>query len=356
MLHEFLTANTQEIIARTRAKVATRTTPLPTAAELQNGVPLFLTQLVDRLRLATTDSGAIEASATAHGGELLAMGFSVSQVVHGYGDACQAITQLADERNAPITVEEFNTLNRCLDDAIAHSVTEYERQRDESVAYEGAERLGALAHELRNRVSAALLSFHLLQKGTVGVGGSTGAVLGRSLRALHDLVNNSLAGVRLEAGLGRCQRISVSKLVGEVGVEASLGADIGGFRLSVAPGERDIDVKADPQILSAAVANLLQNAFKFSHPQARVSLRATASADRVRIEVEDECGGLPPGKLEELFRPFEQRSANRKGLGLGLSISRKGVEAMDGTISVRDLPGKGCVFSIELPRLLPAAA
>ncbi|HTN84652.1 MAG TPA: HAMP domain-containing sensor histidine kinase [Sorangium sp.] len=67
-----------------------------------------------------------------------------------------------------------------------------------------------------------------------------------------------------------------------------------------------------------------------------------------------ECGGLPPGKCDELFRPFEQRSANRTGLGLGLSICRKGVEAMGGKIGVRDLQGKGCVFSIELPRL-PAA-
>lgn len=354
MLHEFLTTNTQEIITRTRAKVATRTSPVPTDAELKNGVPLFLSQLIDRLRLATTDSVAIEDSATRHGGELLAMGFTVSQVVHGYGDACQAITQLAVETGAPITVDEFNTLNRCLDDAIAHSVTEYERQRDASAAHEGAERLGALAHELRNRVTAAMVSFRILQRGTVGISGSTGAVLGRSLRALRDLVNNSLASVRLESGLGRSRRISVAELVAELEVEASMGADVGGFGLAVSPVAKGIDVQADPQILSAAIGNLLQNAFKFSRPHGQVSLRTTASADRVLIEVEDECGGLPPGKLEDLFRPFGQRSANRTGLGLGLSITRKAVEATGGKIGARDVPGKGCVFSIELPRL-PAA-
>lgn len=351
MLHEFLTTNTDAIIARTRAKVAARTTPLPTKAELKNGVPLFLSQLIDRLRLATVDSVAIEKSATLHGGELLAMGFSVSQVVHGYGDVCQAITQLADETDAPITVEEFNTLNRCLDDAIANSVTEYERQRDESVAYGGMERLGVLAHEMRNRVAAALVSFTILKQGTVGIGGSTGAVLGRSLRSLSDLVNNLLAGVRIESGLEQRHRVSLAELVAEVEVEASMGADVGGFELAVSPVARGIDVKADPQILSAAIGNLLQNAFKFSRPHGRVSLRTTATADRALIEVEDQCGGLPPGKVEELFHPFEQRSANRTGLGLGLSISRKGVEAMGGKVGVRDLPGKGCVFSIELPRL-----
>jgi signal transduction histidine kinase len=354
MLHEFLTANTPEIIARARAKVAARTTPLPTEAALKNGVPLFLGQLIDRLSLATRDSEAIEASAALHGGELLAMGFTVSQVVHGYGDICQVITQLADETDAPITTEEFHTFNRCLDDAIGQAVTEYERRRDVSVAYDGSERLGVLAHELRNRLYAAMLAFTILQEGTVGIGGSTGAVLGRSLRALRDLVNNALADVRLDSGRGQRRRVSVSTIVGEAEVEASMGAEISGFRLAVAPVEPGVDVDADPQILAAAVDNLLQNAFKFSRPHGHVSLRATATADRVVIEVEDECGGLPPGKAEDLFRPFEQRSANRTGLGLGLSISRRGVEAMGGKLGVRDLPGKGCVFSIELPRL-PAA-
>src|SRR6188474_1409313 len=100
MFHEFLAENTQEIIARTRAKAATATAPALTEDELKNGVPLFLNQLIARLRFATLDSGAIELSAAKYGGELLAMGFTVSQVVHGYGDLCQAITKLADEKQA----------------------------------------------------------------------------------------------------------------------------------------------------------------------------------------------------------------------------------------------------------------
>jgi signal transduction histidine kinase len=351
MLHEFVTTHTPEIIARTRAKVAARTQPLPTEAELKNGVPIFLDQLIDRLRLATPDRGEIQASATLHGGELLAMGFTVSQVVHGYGDICQVITEMAAETDAPIEAEEFHVFNRCLDDAMAHSVTEYERRRDLSIAYEGTERLAVLAHEMRNRLAAAMVSYTILQQGTVGIGGSTGAVLGRSLRALSDLVNNSLAGVRLESGLGRRHRVSVAELISEAEVEAAMGADAGGFTLHVSPVEHGIDVSADPQILAAALSNLLQNALKFSRPRGRVSLRTTATAERVRIEVEDECGGLPAGQAEQLFRPFEQRAADRTGLGLGLSISRKGVEAMGGTIAVRNLPGRGCVFSIDLPRL-----
>jgi signal transduction histidine kinase len=351
MLHEFLTAHTQAIIDRARAKVAARTTQPPTEDELKNGVPLFLRQLIDRLRLATVDSGAIEASAARHGGEMLEMGFTVSQVIHGYGDVCQVITELADETDAPITADEFNTFNRCIDDAIAFAVTEYQRRRDESVAHEGTERLGVLAHELRNRLGAAMLAYTILQEGTVAIGGSTGAVLGRSLRGMQDLINNTLAGVRLESGIGQRHRISVAELIGDAEVEAAMGAETGGFGLSVSPVAPGIDVEADAQILAAAIGNLLQNAFKFSKTHGHIILRTTATEKRVLIEIEDECGGLPAGKVEDLFLPFSQRSDKRTGLGLGLTISRKGVEAMGGTLRVRDLPGKGCVFCIDLPRM-----
>ncbi len=343
MLHEFLAANTPEIIARTRAKVAARTTPVPTHDQLRNGGPLFLTQLIDRLGLATIDSAAIEKSAALHGGELLTMGFTVSQV----------ITELADETDAPITADEFNTFNCCIDDAIAFAVTEYQRRRDESVAHEGTERLGVLAHELRNRLGAAMLSYTILQEGTVAIDGSTGAVLGRSLRGMQELINNALAGVRLESGIAQRHRISVAELIGDAEVEAAMGAEGRGCHLSVSPVALGIDVEAeaDAQILAAAIVNLLQNAFKFSKSNGHVTLRTTASEHRVLIEIEDECGGLPPGKADDLFLPFSQRNDKRTGLGLGLTISRKGVEAMGGTLAVRDLPGKGCVFTIDLPRM-----
>jgi signal transduction histidine kinase len=110
-------------------------------------------------------------------------------------------------------------------------------------------------------------------------------------------------------------------------------------------------VMVDRPLLAAAVANVLQNAFKFTRPASHVVLRASSTPERVLIEVEDECGGLAAGAAEELFRPFEQRSSNRVGLGLGLSISRKSVEASGGEIRMRNLPGVGCVVAIELPRL-----
>jgi signal transduction histidine kinase len=79
-------------------------------------------------------------------------------------------------------------------------------------------------------------------------------------------------------------------------------------------------------------------------------LIAYAVSEQIFIDVKDHCGGLPGGQNGTLFAPFSQRGADRSGLGLGLSIARANVEADGGTLSVRDVPGTGCVFTIALPR------
>lgn len=350
MLHEFVTANRAEIITRCRARVAERPAPRATAVELEHGVPLFLDQLADTLRLALEPNPAIGKSAAKHGHELLHGGFTIAQVVRDYGDICQTITALAVEKAAPITVEEFRMLNLCLDDAIAGAVTEYGTLR----AHEGTERLGHLAHELRNLLSSAVLAFDVLKAGSVGVGGSTGAVLARSLTGLRDLIDRELAEVRLGAGVHHRETVVVRDFIEDVEVAATMDANARGLHFSVTSVPKDVTVHADRQILTSVVANLLQNAFKFTRAGGHVSLRAHATAKRVLIDVEDQCGGLPPGRSEELFRPFEQRGIDRTGLGLGLAICHHGVRLNDGEIHVVNQPGTGCVFTVDLPRLAQA--
>lgn len=356
MLHEFLTENRGEIIARCQARVTTRRSPSPTGVEPDHGVPLFLDQLIDTLRRQLRTIPEIGVSATKHGNELLRRGFTVDQVVRDYGDVCQSVAQLAVEIDAPITTDEFRTLNKCLDDAIAEAVTEHGRQHDQFVSDEHTERLGALAHELRNLINTASLAFVALSSGSVGVGGSTGAVLERSLRGLRRLVDRSLTDVRLEAGIQNRERVQLADFVDEVRVSAILEAKARSIRCTVPSVEEGLVVEADRQTLASVLANLLLNAFKFSRPGGTVTLKTHVIADRVLIEVADECGGLPPGRAEELFRPFEQRGANRSGLGLGLAICLRGVEANGGTLHVRDVPGTGCVFTINLPKQQLAAA
>ena len=356
MLQEFIELNREEIIKRCRTKVATRSVPPPTDAEINHGVPLFLDQLVDALRSGGAKVNSdISRSAVLHGRDLLHQGFTVSQVVHDYGDVCQAVTDLAMELNAPISTDDFRTLNRCLDDAIAGAVTEFGRGRNQSgidgEAARGSERLGFLAHELRNLMNTAIIAFEVLRKGDVGVAGSTGRVLHRSLIGARDLVARSLAEVRLTQGVENRERFLVSDFIDDLALAATMEADARQIRFTVMPVEEPgVAIEADRQVLAAVLTNVLQNAFKFTRPGTSVALRVGASTERVLLEVEDECGGLPAGDANQLFRPFEQRSANRSGLGLGLAFSRWGTEANGGRLYARNVAGKGCVFTIDLPR------
>jgi len=273
--------------------------------------------------------------------------------VHDYGDVCQSITELATETNAPITTDDFRMLNGCLDVAIASAVTEYGRDRTQSLDEDSArdnERLGFFAHELRNLIHTAMLAFEVVKSGNVGVAGSTGAVLHRSLVGARDLIARSLAEVRLTQGVQHRQPILVSEFVEELALAARLAADARGITLNVLPVEPGVAIEADRQILAAAITNVLQNAFKFTRPRTTVTLRIGASANRVLFEVQDECGGLPGGEVNNLFRPFEQRSADRTGLGLGLAFSRWAIEANYGRIYARNVVNVGCVFTIDLPR------
>jgi len=360
MLDYFIAANRDEIIARCRAKAATRSLPVSSTTPSNHGVPVFLEQLMDALRLGVKSNPNIGSTAVRHGHDLLLQGFTASQVVHDYGDVCQVITEMAMEMNAPISAADFRLLNGCLDDAIAGAVTEYGRERDQSrddAAARGSERLGVFVHELRNLVNTAIVSFEVLRTGNVGVTGSTGRVLHRSLLGLRSLIGRSLAETRITEGLQNPEQIALSDFIAEVGAAATLEANAVGITLSVLPVDDGVAIEADRQVVAAVVGNLLQNAFKFTRPHTTVTLRAGASAARVLIEVEDECGGLPAGNAEELFRPFEQQSADRTGLGLGLAFSRWAVAANHGRIYARTLPDRGCVFTVDLPRLpIPAVA
>ena len=359
MLHEFITLNRDEIIRRCRTKVAARTVPTPTPAEIAHGVPVFLDQLSDALRGGSAASADIAKTALKHGHELLLKGFTASQVVHDYGDVCQAITELAVETSAPIRTEEFRMLNQCLDDAIAGAVTEFGRGQNQSTldgeAARGHERAGFLAHEMRNLLNTAIIAFEVLKTGNVGVGGSTGAVLQRNLQRAGDLIRRSLAEVRLSQGIQYPERFLVSEFIAELIPAATLEASAAGIGLHVLPIEVNVEVEADRQVLSAVVINLLQNAFKFTHRDTVVRLQIVASAERVLIEVHDQCGGLPSGNVDGLFRPGEQRAADRTGLGLGLAFSRWAVEANHGRIYARNIPDQGCVFTVDLPRVQRAS-
>jgi len=375
MMHVFLSNNRADLLERCKAKVAARPKRAASQAQLSNGIPMVLDQLIRTLQAEEAGEygqsvdisgpaggngsalSQIGVSATAHGASLLGLGYSVDQVVHDYGDLCQAITDLAFERDAPFSVDEFRTLNRCLDNAIADAVLEFTAQRDarvlDSHKNEARERAGFLVHELRNALSTASVAVSALEFGNLNIAGATGAVLKRSLASLGLLIDRAVDEVR--QGKDSERRVfSVASFIEDAESAARLEAAAAGCSLAVGPVPEHMRVHGNRPMLHAALANLLQNAFKFTCAHTEVTLKTFALGGMTHIEVHDRCGGLHRGTAEAMFTPFTQHGTNRTGLGLGLAIARHSVEADFGTLSVRNVPGTGCVFTIALPLHLSA--
>ena len=197
MLREFVTDNREEIITRCRSKAAMRDGfPRPARAAIDHGVPTFLDELVDELRLKRLPNPEIRKTATKHGHDLMHQGLTVSQVVHEYGDVCQSITEMAIERHASIGSDDFRMLNRALDDAIAAAVTQFANERDQSIQGQTAgetERLAKLTHRLRNSIHVARGAFDAIRAGRAGIAGSTGTMLDQSLLEASDIIERVVA-------------------------------------------------------------------------------------------------------------------------------------------------------------------
>ncbi|MEO5561229.1 MAG: hypothetical protein ABIO49_14905 [Dokdonella sp.] len=186
---------------------------------MKNGVPLLLDQLVETLQAErTTDALAhqgirsqsdIGRTATLRGAELLHKGYSAEEVVHEYGNVCQAVTELAIEVTAPITNDDFKTLNRCLDDAIADAVTSYAAAHKELVADKEQDlhaRLDFFAQEHRRLVDAATQAFSAIKRGHVGATGATGSLLTHTLSELRDLVSRAIPEIQATKGAEEVRR------------------------------------------------------------------------------------------------------------------------------------------------------
>ena len=212
MLHKFLTSNRTELVTRCRNKVASRLAPSESPIALDHGVPLFLQQLVETLRLEQTPPGntvepgpspdptEIGRTASVHGAELLRLGYTLDQVVHDYGDVCQAVTELAGEEDELISTDEFHTLNRCLDNAIADAVTSFGRARQVLINDQAEtlqQRLSFYSIEHRRLVDIAIHSYSAIKTGTAGVTGATGTLLFQTLEELRSLADRTLPEIRL---------------------------------------------------------------------------------------------------------------------------------------------------------------
>lgn len=358
MLFEFLEENRDEILRTVEVKTVELAGALLSSEELRKGIPVFFEHLVSFLRLPHdgSPSKGLTGGAATHGKELLRLQYTLSHVVHAYGAMCQAVTELAHRRKYSISTQEFNHLNLCLDIAIASAVSEFQFRSVEASAAKEVQQLGSLVHELRNSLSSATIAHQMIKQGLVGVGGSTSRVLEQSLINMRHLIDRSLSDVRLRADPQvHLEPFSLTVLVDQILLTAQ---DEAGGRSQTLKNEitEVIEMNSDRQLLLSTIANLVQNALKYSKSEGRISVNAKSTGDNVVIAIHDECGGIPDEQLETIFKPFVSAGFDQSGMGLGLAIVKRAVSLLRGAVEVVSHAGHGGTFTVTLPRVMTLPA
>jgi signal transduction histidine kinase len=324
-------------------------------AELLDRMPEFVDQIIAALHPQALPLPPAAENAEEHGAQRLRIGFDVAEVIQEYGLLHRCILQISAQAAITPTLREQEIMARWLNAGIADAVGQYVRQRDAEMQRQTSEHLGFIAHELRNPLSTARMSFQRLTATIPAMTGRWVSVLDRNLRRTVDLIDGVLGQASLDLGIEPALKpLPLDEFLHEIVADAEAEAQSRDVQLNVTV-EPGVVMHADPRLIRSAVTNLLHNAIKFSERQGQVSLTAGQAGSRLEIAITDACGGLPAGKAEELFKPLIQRGDNRSGFGLGLSIALQAVQAHRGTIHVRDVPGNGCVFTIDLPAASPVS-
>jgi signal transduction histidine kinase len=353
-LRDFIAAHREEIRSLCLSK-AREAAPDRAAPDVEADLAIIIDEIV---RALGHDEGGPETSplpgksetAARHGRRRQAFGDTIEIIARDFGAISDAVGELAEREGLSFGAREVQVFNQCVDTAIGTAIEQYWTDARARLEHATTERVGLLAHELRNALASARMAFSVLKRGEKDIDSRTGDILARGLARLDGLIGQALLAVQLEAGVAvepRCIHADAllhqleDSAIPERGVTLSVDVD------------SSLELQADERLLTTALSNLVQNAIKFSRPGGHVVMRARAVDGHSVIEVEDECGGLPPGKEEELFRPFVQKGRDRRGLGLGLSVTREAIEKHGGHLSVTNLPGKGCIFAVSLRRAAP---
>lgn len=322
--------------------------------EVIDSLRQFLTEISRALREEPHPAQALVSAGSSptareHGTQRFLLGYDIGALVQEYGTLRNVIFDMAEAHAVVPSLQDLRVFSKYLVGGIADAATQYALSRDEELQKQTARHISFLAHELRNPLSSVRLSLELMREKGHLPQDSTMTRIDNGLRRLSELIDQSLLEMRLKA-VPEPQRedIPLATFLKAIAEESAAEVEAKGLRLSVeVHGEPRL--WADPKLLRSVLSNLVRNAVKFTHKAGSIHLRAKRHGQRVVMEVEDECGGLPEGKIQELFNPFVQVGLDRSGFGLGLAIAKQAVLAHQGELRVHNLPGKGCVFVLDLP-------
>ena len=288
-------------------------------------------------------------TAADHGARRFAEGLDVEFVVREYGALRQCIVDVAHEEKVAIGPELDRSLTEIMTQGIAAAVARHAMLRQAETQRRAAERMAFVAHELRNPLSSGNLAIASLDSHGLLPSHRFVTVLVQSLARMSMLLERSIHFAALGVGVGLIREsLELSDVLHEIVTETAVDATDKDIRVEVSPAP-DLWLEGDHQLIGMALGNLVRNAIKFTHRGGIVRIRCQAVETAVRIEVEDECGGIPEESIDRIFLPFFQLESKHGGFGLGLAVARQAVEAHGGTLDAFSTAGKGCVFRAVLP-------
>ena len=223
--------------------------------------------------------------------------------------------------------------------------------------------LSSMSHELRSPLNAILGFAQLMESDTPAPTPAQGESIIQILNAgwyLLELINEVLDLATIESGKlsMSIEPVSLNELLAECHAMIEPLAQRRGIAMSAPRSDSAYCVNADRTRIKQVLINLLSNAIKYNTPGGSVAVdcSTSSSSGRVRITVTDTGAGLPPEKVAQLFQPFNrlgQEFNGEEGTGIGLVVSKRLVELMNGVIAVESRVGIGSVFSVELPSIEP---
>jgi signal transduction histidine kinase len=322
--------------------------------ELWDHLPHFFDEVLAALR--TEEGSSAEAAATngsaasvEHGTQRLRVGFDLAAVIREYEILTECILDEVEAIGGSISTRAFRRVQALLNAGRAQAVVAYIDRRDAEMTQATSQHVAFIAHELRSPLMSAFLAVTALRRSERSEDRWALDVLTRNLNALRDLIDQVLTADRLAGQIPlRRELFDLRALLEQVTADAQIAAQRRQVDIALeAPAA--LPFNGEQRLLLSAIGNVLGNAVKFTREGSAISVRAQRHDGGIMVEVEDGCGGLPQDNINELFEPFVQRGENRSGFGLGLAIVKQALEAHGGRVSVRNVPGKGCVFSLELP-------
>jgi signal transduction histidine kinase len=360
-LADLLEAKNTEIVAEWRARVVATLAPQSLDETLLiDSLPTYIQLMADDLRsrgVARRSGETIHGTRipAEHGVQRFHLGYEVAAMVREFALVGDVVFDFIEASGRSYAQWETRGFSTYLVDGIAEAASHYGRARDEQLRQQAAQHLAFVAHELRNPLGSVQLAFSsLVSRGDVP-NSPVVARIDRGLRRVAALIDQALLEMKLKGKSDlHLEPTQAESLLQRLADECAAEVEAKDIQLVVEVDE-SVSFLSDHRAVGAALSNLVRNAVKFTTVGGTVRLRAKSSELRVVIEVEDECGGLPPGKVEEMFSPFVQLGQDRSGFGLGLAIAKQAVDAHGGELRVHNLAPRGCVFVLDLPKMPPAS-